>query len=102
MKALEETAAHADLADGQRVLELGCGWGSLTLCMAERYPNSSITAVSNSHSQRAYIMGEAQKRGLSNVRVITADMNVFEAERRSSTASSRWRCSSTCPTGAAC
>ena len=80
VKALEETAAHADLADGQRVLELGCGWGSLTLFMAERFPSSSITAVSNSHSQRIHIMGEAQKRGLTNVRVITADMNVFEAE----------------------
>lgn len=79
-KALEETVAHADLDDGQRVLELGCGWGSLTLFMAQRFPNSAITAVSNSHSQRAYIMGEAQRRGLSNVRVITADMNVFEAD----------------------
>jgi cyclopropane-fatty-acyl-phospholipid synthase len=80
VKALEETVAHADLADNQDILELGCGWGSLTLFMAERFPSSRITAVSNSHSQREYITGEAQRRGLTNVRVITADMNVFTTE----------------------
>ncbi len=80
VKALEETVAHADLAGGQDILELGCGWGSLTLFMAERFPSSRITAVSNSHSQREYITAEAQRRGLTNVRVITADMNVFTAE----------------------
>ena len=78
--ALEETMAHAALADGQRILELGCGWGSLSLSMAEKYPNARITGVSNSHSQRAYIMGQAQARGLSNIEIITADMNVFEAQ----------------------
>ncbi|MGI9170372.1 MAG: SAM-dependent methyltransferase, partial [Caulobacteraceae bacterium] len=55
-RALAETCAHADLADGQSVLELGCGWGSLSLWMAERYPRSTITAVSNSRSQRADIL----------------------------------------------
>ena len=78
--ALEETMAHAALADGQKILELGCGWGSLSLSMAEKYPNSCITGVSNSHSQRAYIMGQAATRGLSNIEIITADMNVFEAQ----------------------
>jgi cyclopropane-fatty-acyl-phospholipid synthase len=78
--ALTETCARAGLADGQRVLELGCGWGSLTLWMARRYARSSITAVSNSASQRAYIEGEARARGLRNVTVITADMNRFDIE----------------------
>jgi cyclopropane-fatty-acyl-phospholipid synthase len=78
-RALAETAAHAALADGQRILELGCGWGSLSLWMAERFPRAEITAVSNSHSQRAFIEAEAASRGLGNLRVITADMNEFEA-----------------------
>ena len=80
--ALAATCAHADLADGQAILELGCGWGSLTLWMAEHYPNSRITAVSNSHSQRTWILGEAGRRGLRNVEVVTADMNHFLAEPR--------------------
>ncbi|MGN5704921.1 class I SAM-dependent methyltransferase, partial [Xanthomonas citri pv. mangiferaeindicae] len=63
---------RAELADGQRILELGCGWGSLTLWMAERYPNASITAVSNSRPQRAHILEQCRVRGLSNVQVITA------------------------------
>jgi cyclopropane-fatty-acyl-phospholipid synthase len=78
-RALEETAAHAGLADGQRVLELGCGWGSLTLWMAERFPRSDILAVSNSGPQRDFIEAAAARRGLRNVRVRTADMNSFEA-----------------------
>jgi cyclopropane-fatty-acyl-phospholipid synthase len=80
--ALAETAAHADLADGQEILELGCGWGSLSLWMAERYPAARITAVSNSRSQREHIEGEAARRGFGNLRVITADMNGFEAGQR--------------------
>ena len=77
--ALALTCEHAALVDGQSVLELGCGWGSLTLWMAERYPRSTITAVSNSRSQRAYIMEQARLKGFANVVVVTADMNVFEA-----------------------
>ncbi|MCX4242214.1 SAM-dependent methyltransferase [Paraliomyxa miuraensis] len=76
--ALRQTCEHAALADGQRVLELGCGWGSLTLWMAERLPSSHITAVSNSGSQRAFIEDRARTRGLSNVEVVTADINDFE------------------------
>ncbi len=76
-RALADTAIHADLADGQDILELGCGWGSLSLWMAEHYPNAKITAVSNSHGQRAYIEGEAAKRGFKNLKIITADMNDF-------------------------
>lgn len=77
--ALEKTCAHADLKDGQHILELGCGWGSLSLWMAKHYPNSTITGVSNSNSQREYIMGQAKARGLNNLNIITADMNVFNA-----------------------
>jgi cyclopropane-fatty-acyl-phospholipid synthase len=80
--ALEVTCARAGLADGQDVLELGCGWGSLAIWMAERYPASRITAVSNSASQRAWIESECARRGLANVRAITADMNGFQPGRR--------------------
>ncbi len=79
-RALAETCAHADLADGQHILELGCGWGSLSLWMAERYPAARITAVSNSRPQRLHIEAQAAARGLANLRVITADMNVFAPE----------------------
>lgn len=78
--ALEETVAHAGLADGQTILELGCGWGSLTLFMAERFPHSTITAVSNSRPQRLYIEAQAAERSLGNIHVITADMNNFMAD----------------------
>jgi cyclopropane-fatty-acyl-phospholipid synthase len=81
-RALSTTAENADLADEQDILELGCGWGSLSLWMASRYPSSRITAVSNSQSQRAYIEGEAAARGLTNLRVITADMNEFSIDTR--------------------
>jgi cyclopropane-fatty-acyl-phospholipid synthase len=77
--ALGATCQRAELSDGQDILELGCGWGSLTLWMAERYPASRVTAVSNSHSQRAHIEAEASRRSLSNVRVITRDMNSFDS-----------------------
>lgn len=70
---------RAQLLDGQDVLELGCGWGSLTLWMAEKYPNSRITGVSNSATQKAHIDAEAARRGFKNVRILTADMNAFEA-----------------------
>ncbi len=81
-EALRQTVDHAGLADGQSILELGCGWGSLTLWMARRFPNSKIVAVSNSHSQRMYIQGEGAARGLRNLSVITADMNGFVPERQ--------------------
>jgi cyclopropane-fatty-acyl-phospholipid synthase len=81
-RALEATAAHAALADGQDILELGCGWGSLTLSMAERFPNARITAVSNSHAQRRFIESEAARRGFHSLRVITADMNDFDPARQ--------------------
>jgi cyclopropane-fatty-acyl-phospholipid synthase len=67
--------ARAGLADGQDILELGCGWGSLTLWMAERYPGARITAVSNSSGQRLHIEAQCRERGLANVRVLTRDVN---------------------------
>jgi cyclopropane-fatty-acyl-phospholipid synthase len=81
-EALRQTVAHADLADGQSILELRCGWGSLSLWMARQFRNAEITAVSNSHSQREHIERQAASRGLKNLRVITADMNVFSPERQ--------------------
>lgn len=75
---LELTVERARLRDGERILELGCGWGSLTLFMAERFPNATITAVSNSASQREHIMARAASRGLANVNVVTCDMNEFD------------------------
>lgn len=74
---LELTCQRAGLRDGQKILELGCGWGSLTFWMAERYPGASITAVSNSYTQRLHLEAEARRREIYNVRVITADMNGF-------------------------
>ncbi len=76
-RALAETAQHAALADGQRILELGCGWGSLSLWMARHYPAARIVSVSNSHSQRASIAGRAEAEGLRNLTVVAADINAF-------------------------
>ena len=76
--ALKETCNHADLKNGQAILELGCGWGSLSLWMAKHYPDSQITSVSNSNSQREFILAEAARRNLSNLNVITCDMNRFD------------------------
>jgi cyclopropane-fatty-acyl-phospholipid synthase len=76
---LRLTCERAQLADGQDVLELGCGWGSLTLWMAEHYPNSRVTGVSNSASQRVSILQRAEKLGFQNLEIITADMNEFAA-----------------------
>jgi cyclopropane-fatty-acyl-phospholipid synthase len=81
-EALRQTVAHADLADGQSILDLGCGWGSLSLWMARQFRNAEITAVSNSHSQREHIARQAASRGFQNLRVVTADMNVFQTEQQ--------------------
>ena len=80
--ALWITCERAGIADGQRILELGCGWGSLSLWMAERYPAARITALSNSHSQREHIQAMAARRGLSNLTVLTRDFNGFETDER--------------------
>ena len=79
--ALAITCERAGIRDGQEVLDLGCGWGALSLWMAERYPNSRITAVSNSAPQKRLIDAELTRRGLANVRTITADINEFDPAR---------------------
>ena len=77
---LKLSSERAELADGQNILELGCGWGSLTLYMAANFPKSSITAVSNSKDQKAFIESRCQDKGLKNVQIITADMNDFSVD----------------------
>jgi len=79
---LELTCQRAELMDGQHILELGCGWGSLSLFMAAKFPNSKITSVSNSHSQKAFIDEQAKKRNLSNLTIITADINAFQIDKK--------------------
>ncbi|KAL3702170.1 hypothetical protein R1sor_020192 [Riccia sorocarpa] len=78
---LELYCERAQLEDGQTVLDLGCGWGSLSLFVAQKYPKSQVTGVSNSDTQKAFIDGEAQKRGLTNLTIMTSDINTFEAGR---------------------
>lgn len=75
---LKITADRAGLNDGDRILELGCGWGSLSLYMAARFPNSRITGVSNSNSQREFILSQAAARGLNNLEIITCDANALQ------------------------
>lgn len=82
IKMLERTVNMAKIKDGDKVLELGCGWGSLTLFMAKKFPNSPITGVSNSATQKAHIEQKAKDRGLNNVRIITADMNQFNIDEK--------------------
>jgi cyclopropane-fatty-acyl-phospholipid synthase len=76
-EALRLTCEHAGIVDGMDILELGCGWGSLTLWIGKHYPNCKITAVSNSAPQREFITAVAREKGLDNVNVVTSDMNDF-------------------------
>ena len=76
------TCRRAEVEDGMELLDLGCGWGSLSFWLAERYPSARILAVSNSRVQRAFIEGEIARRGVGNLEVVTADANVFDPERR--------------------
>jgi cyclopropane-fatty-acyl-phospholipid synthase len=77
-RMLALTCERARLADGERILELGCGWGSLSLWMAEKYPRAGITAVSNSRTQKRHIDSQAKARGLGNLDVITCDVNALD------------------------
>jgi len=79
---LELSFKRAQLADGDSILELGCGWGSLTCYMASKLPNSKITAVSNSKDQKEHILNRCKNQGLDNIEVITADMNDFKTENK--------------------
>ncbi|MBL8190125.1 MAG: class I SAM-dependent methyltransferase [Acidobacteria bacterium] len=76
---LHLTAERAQLAEGQQILDLGCGWGALSLFIAQQFPHSFITAVSNSRTQKEFIEAEARRRSLDNLRVLTVDMNSFSA-----------------------
>ncbi len=73
------TAERAEIKDGMKVLDLGCGWGSLSLWIAEHFPNCQVHSVSNSAPQRLFIEATAKARGLNNIKIMTADMNVFQA-----------------------
>jgi len=75
-------AERAQLENGQKILDLGCGWGSFTLWAAARYPQSQITAVSNSSAQRAFIEAQAALRGLNNVKVITCNVGELTLTER--------------------
>jgi cyclopropane-fatty-acyl-phospholipid synthase len=79
---LEITCTRAELTDGQDILELGCGWGSLSLYMAKKYPKSNITAVSNSKTQKIYIDEQAQLRGIKNLTIITVNINDFNIDKK--------------------
>jgi cyclopropane-fatty-acyl-phospholipid synthase len=76
------TCDRAQVKDGMEILELGCGWGAVSLWIAEKYPRSHVLAVSNSRPQEAYIKEQCAAKGLRNVEMIRADMNDFETERR--------------------
>ena len=73
---------RAELANGQNILELGCGWGSWSLYMAEKFPKSTITAVSNSRTQKIYIDAQAKKKGLKNLTIVTANVVQFKPSRQ--------------------
>ena len=79
---LELTCTRAELKDGMEILELGCGWGSLSLFMASKFPKSKITAVSNSRTQKIYIDNEAKERGIPNLEIITSDINTFSISKK--------------------
>jgi cyclopropane-fatty-acyl-phospholipid synthase len=79
-RMLDMTADRAEIEDGQSILDLGCGWGAFSLYAAQRFPNSPVLGISNSNSQRQYIEAQARERGLSNLRIVTADINYFEPD----------------------
>ena len=76
VKMLELYCERANVKDGMKIVDLGCGWGSLTLHLAERYPNCRITGISNSHSQREYILKTAKERGynVKNISIVTVSV----------------------------
>ena len=96
------TCARAGIQDGMDILDLGCGWGSLSLWLAEHYPNARILGVSNSNGQREWIEAEARAARLRQPRDRHAGRQRLRAGPAASTASSRSRCSSTCATGRSC
>ena len=87
---LHLTCERAQIADGQHILELGCGWGSLSLWLAEHYPGARITGVSNSATQRQYIESECARRDIQNLRILTCDMNRFATAEAFEREATRW------------
>jgi cyclopropane-fatty-acyl-phospholipid synthase len=81
-RMLSVTSARAEICDGMDVLDLGCGWGSLSLWIAEHYPDCRVLAVSNSKPQREFILARRDRLGLENVEVVTADVNIYTPDRR--------------------
>jgi len=79
-RMLDMTAERAQIEDGHSILDLGCGWGAFSLYAAARFPNSTVVGLSNSHSQRGYIEQQARERRLTNLRIVTADINNFDFE----------------------
>jgi cyclopropane-fatty-acyl-phospholipid synthase len=75
---LELYIDRTEFFDGMKLLDLGCGWGSVSLYFAEKFPNSSIVGVSNSRTQKDFIMNSAKARGLKNIQIVTVDMNEFD------------------------
>jgi cyclopropane-fatty-acyl-phospholipid synthase len=80
--SLKITCERAELSDDMDILELGCGWGSLSLWIAEKYPKSRVTSISNSNQQREFINRAAKLKNLNNLTVVTCDMNSFNAETK--------------------
>ncbi|MCO6429580.1 MAG: class I SAM-dependent methyltransferase [Deltaproteobacteria bacterium] len=80
-KMLSLYCSRAGIQDGMSILELGCGWGSLSLYLARKFPNSTVVGVSNSRSQKSHIDAAAQSEGIKNLDIITSDMNTFSLER---------------------
>jgi cyclopropane-fatty-acyl-phospholipid synthase len=75
---LELYVQRAEVRDGQRIFDLGCGWGSLSLYLAERFPGAQVVGLSNSNGQREFIEGRAAERGLKNLRIVTGNITSFE------------------------
>ncbi len=75
---MEVYCTRAELEDGMSIVDLGCGWGSLSIFMAQKYPNSKITSISNSKSQKMFIDGRCKELGITNINVITGDINVYD------------------------
>lgn len=80
--ALSITCERAQLQNGQNILELGCGWGSLSLYMAAKFPDANITSVSNSSTQKEFIENQCALRNIRNLQILTADMNTFSTDQK--------------------
>ncbi len=79
---LELVCERAQFFDGMKLLDLGCGWGSLSLYVAQKYPKASVVGVSNSKPQREFILEKASAMGIKNLQIITMDMNLFSIDQK--------------------